>query len=245
MRIVHVLLLVLMVGCSSFQTTPVMDKDTNYERDIRMEVHYAVKDKWVGPVHINGMGVVPKSNFYKVKVFPPGKADMITLTSCHRVVKTPNPKKKGGWFSKGYYEFVIPMANTVDGDETCFFDIGVFEKKKGRHAWGMIAFEDPFYKLKGLKKCNGETKQYGGVSTCQAQNGSIQEYKFDRVVSPSEVKGCEITNIDYEVKNSKVWRFLMPAGPCEVEFYDINDPLNKIHRASLFGFDITPIRGVR
>ena len=240
-----IVLLLLLSGCASLITTPIMDKDTDYERDIVMEVQYSAKGKWKGPIKITGMGVVPKADFYNVKVFPPGKADMITLTSCHRVRKTPNPKKQGGWFAKGFYSFVIPMHDTVDGDETCFFDVGVFEKKKGRHAWGMIAFTDPFYKMSAVAKCNGLTKEYGGVSVCQAKSGSIQEYKFKKLVSPSEVKGCEITNIDYQVKNSKVWRFIMPAGPCEIEFYDIKDPLNNIHRASFFGFDIIPIRGIK
>jgi hypothetical protein len=246
MRLIQLLLVsFIATSCANLQTTPIMKKDVNYERDISMEVQHAVEGKWTKAVSIRGMGVVPKSSHYLVKVFPPGKADMITLTSCHRVRKTPNPKKKGGWFSKGYYQFQIPMINSVDSDETCFFDIGVFEKKRGRHAWGMLAFTDPFYKMSAISKCNGRATSYGGVSVCQAKSGSIQEYKFKTVVSPSQVKGCEIENINYGIKNSKVWRFLMPSGSCEIEFYDIEDPLNLIHRASLFGFDIIPIRGIR
>lgn len=240
-----ILLCLLLSSCGAFNSAPIMKKKTFYERDIVMDVEYVRNGKWVGPLRINGMGVMYKSSHYKVTVYPPGKADQITLTSCHRFIKTPKPKRSGGWFKKGYYQFVIPVKDSVDGDEGCFFDIGVFEAKKGRHAWGMIAFEDPaFYKMKAMTKCNGRNKQYDGVSVCQAKHGSIQEYKFDRLVSPAEVKGCEIKNIDYDVSNSKVWRFIMPRGPCEIEFYDIEKPLTMIHRASLYGFDNVPLRGM-
>jgi len=222
-----------------------MNTKLTYERDIIMDVSYVKDGKWAGPLRINGMGVMYESTHYKVKVYPPGKADMITIASCHRTRKTPNPKKKGGWKGAGYYEFVIPVAGTVDGNDSCFFDIGVFEKDKGRHAWGMIAFEDQFYQLGAMTKCNARHKKYEGVSVCQAKAGSIQQYEFDRLVEPSEVKGCEIVNIDYPRKSSKIWKFVMPKGSCEVEFYDIENPLTQIHRASFVGFDIIPIRGLK
>lgn len=236
----------ILSGCASLLGTPVMSTKLTYERDIVMDVSYVKDGKWAGPLRITGMGVMYKSSHYKVKVYPPGKADMITLASCHRTKKTPNPKKKGGWRQAGYYEFSIPVADTVDGENSCFFDVGVFEKEKGRHAWGTIAFEDPsFYKMKALTKCNGRHKQYDGVSVCQAKEGSIQQYEFDRLVAPSESPGCEIVNFDYPRPSSKVWKFIMPKGACEVEFYDIENPLTQIHRASLVGFDIIPIRGLK
>ena len=118
-------------------------------------------------------------------------------------------------------------------------------RKKGRHAWGTIALEDPRYKLPALTKCNGRVKKYDGTSVCQAKKGLIQEYVFDRRVSVTKVMGCEIANQATDQKYAKTWRFLMPEGECEIYFIDILNPEKFVHQAFFFGYDTIPIRGVK
>ena len=223
MKVLFFCLFIFMAGCTSFLTSPVMKEDVSYQRDITLHVKYLKKqNEWTPYYLIEGVGVMPKAPQYKIKVFPPGKADMITVTSCHREIKTPNPKKKGGWFSKGHYEFTLGLKDSVDHSELCSFDIGVYEKNKGRHAWGLLAISDSSrYNLPATVKCNGLVKKYAGTSVCQAKKGLIQEYSFDRKVSVTKVMGCEIANLSTQEKYSKTWRFLMPEGECEMFFIDI------------------------
>jgi hypothetical protein len=202
-----------------------------------------VNKKWLDPLTINGMGIMPKASHYSIKVFPPGVADMITVTSCHRELKTPNPKKDSRW--RDGYTFMVNMANTVDGEANCSIDVGVYEREGGRHAWGTIGFEDnDKYKLKALTKCNGRIWQYGGVSACQAKESLIQRYEFDREVRPSKSPGCEIYNLTTAEPNAKVWEFIMPSGECDVYFIDVKDPLNMVHKAIMHGYQVLPIRGI-
>jgi hypothetical protein len=224
-----------------------MKTDVNYQRDVRMHIRYEKDGKWTREYLVQGMGVMPYSSQYKIKVFPPGKADMITVTSCHREIKTPNPEKSGGgWFKKGHYEFTVPLQGTVDDSELCSFDIGVYEKNKGRHAWGTFAINDgKAYRLNATTKCNGRFKPYGGVSVCQAKKGLIQEYSFDRLVSVAAPVGCEISNLASKDRYAKVWRFLMPPGECEIFFIDVKNPRGFQHQAFFFGYDSIPIRGIQ
>lgn len=223
-------------GCTAL-LRPELDANVNYQRDIVFTIRYAQGDKWSQEYTITGMGVVPKADWYKVRVFPPGKADMITLDSCHREIKTPAPDK--GWFEKGY-EFDFSLVGSLESENSCsIVSIGVYEKKAGRHAWGDFAIVSDREKLPALTKCNGRIKQYGGVSVCQAKEGLIQEYIFDRPVDVAYTYGCEIK----KPADGKVWQFLMPAGECKIYFIDIKNP-DIIHLAHMFGYNTIPIRGV-
>jgi len=245
MRLICVLFLFIS-SCTSYETSPVMDEEMKYERDITMHVSMLNGNSWTQYYLINGSGVMPKADAYKIKVYPPGKADMITVTSCHVNKRTPNPEKKSKWFKKGYYEFEVPFKNTVDAENLCSFDIGVFEKDKGRHAWGLIAISDASrYNMPATMKCNGTRKRYNGTSVCQAKEGLIQGYEFKEKVSVAKVVGCEIANISSDQKYSATWRFVMPRGECEVFFVSYDDPIGKVHQAFLYGYGKMPIRGLK
>lgn len=180
---------------------------------------------------------MPESKKYEIKVFPPGKADMITVTSCHREEKTANPKKNG-WFQDGY-TFQVSLVSGLETKRACPIDIGIYEKKAGRHGWAMLAIETSREKLGALTKCNGRVKRYDGVSVCQAKTGLIQRYEFDREVVSATIQGCEIKSPE----DKKNWEFLMPEGSCTVYFIDKLNP-EIFHQANLHGYDTIPIRGV-
>lgn len=192
---------------------------------------------WSNKYTISGMGVMPESPWYQITVYPPGRADMLTITSCHREEKTANPDKDG-WFKKGY-TFTIGLVRGVETGRACPIDIGVYEKKAGRHAWGTMAILTEREKLPALTKCNGRVKQYGGVSVCQAKKGLIQKYEFKTPVAIATIAGCEIK----EPADKMNWEFLIPEGPCTVYFIDKKNP-DVFHQANWFGYDTIPIRGV-
>ena len=231
-----IFMIFFIAGCSTTShIRPELSTDINYQKDLKMIVTPQGGHKKT----IYGMGVIPKAKNYKIRIEPPGKADMITVLSCHREVKTPNPKRKGGWFKKKYYEFDVWPDQQHEIDSACSFDAGVYEKEKGRHAWGLVVVENDLAKLEATTKCNGRTTVYGGTSVCQAKAGLIQSIHFDRPVIASEVPGCVLET----PKDGRNWVYTMPKNECIIYFVDSKDP-NNFHKSVTFGYDTIPIRGV-
>lgn len=229
--------LFFLTACSTTGfSRPILSTDVNYQKDLKMIVTPA------GGLaqEIIGMGVVPKAVSYKIRVEPPGKADMITLLSCHREMKTPNPKRHGGWFAKKYYEFEIIPTEEHEIEKGCSFDAGVYEKDKGRHAWGLIVIESDRAKLEAITKCNGQTTRFKGTSVCQAKAGLIESIHFNQPVIATEVAGCTLK----KPKDKKNWVYIMPKDECTVYFVDEKNADN-FHKAVLFGYGQIPIRGVK
>lgn len=229
----------IFVSCTSTSIRPELDAKINYQKDLRMKVS-PWQDKSWGPYKVvEGMGVVESAKGYKIRVEPPGLADMITVLSCHREWKTPNPERQGGWFKRKYYEFEIWPTEDIEATKACSFDTGVYEKKAGRHAWGLLVINTKREKLAATFKCNGETVVYGGTSVCQSKKGLIESIHFDREVIATQTSGCEIP----QAKDNRNFVFQMVKGECVVYFVDKANPDN-IHKAVLFGYDTIPIRGV-
>lgn len=229
----------LLSGCSTeFLSRPKLDPKINYQRDIVFHVSFLSGGKWSPEYLINGMGVMPEADSYKIKVLPPGKADMITITSCHREEKMANPEKDGMF--KGTYSFQIDLVQGLESKRTCPIDIGVYEKEAGRHGFATMAISTEREKLPALTKCNGRVKQYSGVSVCQAKAGLLQRYEFKVPVDIATIPGCEIR----PSPDGLNWEFVMPQGSCTIYFIEKKNPDN-IHQANLFGYEIIPIRGVQ
>lgn len=230
------ILCIFLTGCAEALVRPQLDSSVNYQRDIKFKVRTWNGKEWSKSRKFFGVGVVNNALSYKIRVYPPGKADMITVTSCHREEKTANPDS--GWFESGY-EFTLTPVKGLENGRACSFSIGLYEKKKGRHGWGLLAIDTPREKLPAIAKCNGQVTQFGGVSICQAKEGLMQEYVFDRKVEVAYSSQCAIK----KSKDGINWRFLMPKGECVIYFIDRMDP-DTFHQAILFGYSTIPIRGV-
>lgn len=227
---------IVLTSCSSVM--PKMDSDIKYQRDIRFTVQYWENGNWGLIRSFTGVGVVKWSPKYRVEVFAPGKADMMTLTSCHREIKTPNPDSKGGgWFSKRRYPFEFRADDMIERGKLCMINIGIYEKKKGRHGWGLIAIEHPDAKMGAFVRCNGTPKEWKGTSFCQAKEGLVQRIEFSRPVSTTMYGDCFIK----KPEDGMNWEYLMPRGRCVLSFFDEN--LNE-HVHYMYGYDTIPIRGV-
>jgi hypothetical protein len=186
------------------------------------------------------MGVIRKAKGYKIRVDPPGIAEKIILTTCHRQMATPPPKQKGGWFSDKYYEFEFYPDEQHEIEKACSFDIGVYESGvKERHAWGLLIIESDRAGLAARVKCNGTAETYGGTSKCQAKAGLIQSIHFDRPVKLAAGPNCEIKI----PKDNMNFVYRIPADECKMFFVDINNA-EKFHKAVLFGYEQMQIRGV-
>lgn len=229
--------MIFLAGCTT--TLPIMDSNIKYQRDLSFDVEYwdAKKKRWSDEKKFVGVGVLKMAPRYRVTLFAVGKVDMMVLSSCHRELKTPNPKKGGGWFSRRSHQFEFSADDLIEKGKPCMINGGVYEKKKGRHGWLMAAIEDPKATLKAKTRCNGEVKMNSGTSFCQAKETLIQRIEFDRPVYTTFYGDCRLK----EPKDKMNWEYLMPRGKCILHFVDMD--FNE-HVHYMFGYDTIPIRGV-
>lgn len=231
------------MGCSTTQDIkPDLAEQAekiNYQKDLKMKIRAWNGKEWGPSKTVYGAGIIPKSTGYKIRVEPPGKADLMTIENCHRELKTPNPKRHGGWFSKKYYEFEIWPTEEHEIEKACSFETGVYEKNEGRHAWGLLVIESERAGLPATLKCNGKVEVFGGTSICQAKKNLIQSIHFDRRVRHAFGMGCELK----EPADLRNWVFQIPEGECKVFFVDVENPSN-FHKAVFYGYSKIPIRGV-
>ena len=239
MKIIILMILSFMaIGCST--VLPEMDSDINYQRDIEFEVQYynAKKKRWSEPEKFVGVGVIKQAIKYRVTLYAPGKVDMMVLYSCHRELKTPHPTSSGGWFSSKRYVFEFEADPAIEKGKMCMLNAGVYEKKKGRHGWGLLAIAHQNAHLKATVRCNGKVETKTGTSFCQAKEGLIQMIQFAGPVETTMYGKCIIA-IPEDGMN---WEYLMPKNKCILTFIDM-DLEEHVHY--MYGYDTIPIRGVQ
>lgn len=220
----------ILSGCMTSEMVTKQDSSLFYQKDIKFKVETKnSKNEWALLGEFRGGTVIPQSDIYKISVFPEGNADLLSVTSCHREMRTQDPDKEG--FRKGY-AFEIKPVPELESGRACPIEVGVYEKKKGRNGWATIAIENKKYNLSVDTKCNGALKSQGGVSFCQSRKGLIQEYVFNRQVEAVYTSGCEVG----DGKPAYIYTFLMPRGPCTVYFVDSKNEA-QIHQANLYGYD--------
>lgn len=203
-----------------------------YQKDIRFKVETKdAKGKFATVGEYRGAAVIPHGKGYKITVYPEGKADLLSVTSCHREIRTQDPDKK--IFEKGY-GFELEPIETLEVGRACPIELGVYEQKYGRNGWGFLAFTSKEYNLNAHTKCNGTVQVQAGVSVCQSRKGLIQEYQFDRPVDiVFEGLHCDIND---GKPQGTLFTFLMPRGPCTVYFIDSKNA-DILHQANLYGYD--------
>lgn len=195
----HLLLASLLVGCTSVDQK--LDPKIFYKRDMQITVN---GKSW------NGVAVAPLSDKYDVVVKTPGRMDLFTFTSCHREF---TQRDAGNEIKFTYYPTV-----GIEDVGSCVVRMGAYEKKRGRHAWGLIDFETKGYTAQADVACNGSLSNANGVTVCQSYAGLKQRirFKYPMKISPSE--GCRMLtpvdelNFDYEiVKGECVYEFFEPS----------------------------------
>jgi len=162
---------VIMCGCSTIPQK--LDPKKFYRRDLP----FCVENLGC----FEGVTVLAKRDSYKFEVEPKGGADidLMVATTCHREDSTESTES--GWFifqSNNKYEYTYrPVAGKEDTGD-CPLRINTYEKDKGRHAWAMIYFEHPKFKMPATVTCMGRVYNYNGVSVCQSKRFLSQRIRF-------------------------------------------------------------------
>lgn len=194
-------LIFLFTGCTSVPQQ--LNPAVFYKRDIRIEVN-GLKG--------NGVIVVPYAASYKFKIKSPGKMDLFAYASCHREKTL---EKAGKGWSDNRIEFDFrPDRDIESSGLSCPLQIGTWEIKRGRNAWGFVDFETPKLSLPAHLKCNGSEFDANGVSICQSRKGLIQEIAFPVEVLTSSKAACPAMT----TKDAKLYRYKCDGRRCVFRF---------------------------
>lgn len=177
--------ILLMTGCSSVPQR--LDTNLFYRNDLPFCVeNYGC---------FEGTTVLPRMPQYKFELSPKGDAsvDFFVATTCNRN-RTFEPGDPGfiwgalegflkffGKKKEGLKYLYVPLPGMED-DGDCPLILHTYEKEKGRHAWAFIRFEHPKYNLPATLYCDGDSRNFGGISICQAKAGLKQWASFPEPV---------------------------------------------------------------
>lgn len=158
-------------SCGSLPKEP--DPKIYYKRDIQITVGDKVS---------RGTMVLPAQDKYKVELKSPGKMDLLTVASCHREYQKEEVGYEHGW--------TYAPVKGIEDQVACPLQINGYDKFKGKHAFGYVAFERVDKPLKATILCNGETMQANGVGICQARQGLQQKISFESDVRVASRDRC-------------------------------------------------------
>jgi len=184
-------------------------------------------------VEFCGVGVLPPMEDYQFEVRGYGKLDYFALTSCHEETSVEGLKKKVD----------VTYTPTIERSKSCHLYVSAYNRRQ-RHGWGLLAFEDPRYKLEAILYCNGYESQVKGVSVCQSREGLLQKIVFkEKVKLVNPVNGaaerhdnCPEIGTDYK----KEYEFLIPPRECVYGF--IGKKSDAIHRLLVIGYEDVIVR---
>ncbi len=226
-------LLLIFGGCSTLSSSVVqaLKSDDVYKYDISGEVNGKPFD---------GVGVIPYSDNYNMKIISKVNVDMLTITSCHRDISVESAIQLG-WFDngRGYtYQF---EPGPLENQGSCLVKFGAYNKStQGQNSWGILDFETPEATLPATNVCNGIVSQTNGVSICQSKAGLIQSLVFPVPVKVAKDKmqvGCEIASTD-----NVAWEYSISKGECVWAFVEMGGT-HRLHRATSVGYSQIQIRG--
>jgi hypothetical protein len=213
------LLLALGSGCATVSES--LKDTTFYRRDIELKVNGQ---------KARGAVVVPKADRYVIEGEVKGGFDFLIVRSCHREFTAEN---EGGSF-----KYVYEPRPGIEDNRACPLEIRGAEKGKGRHSFGFIDFQNARDALGALLSCNGEVKEFHGVSVCQSPAGLIQKIRFP---VPVLVQGgnadCKIP----EPPNGLEFEFKTPLRQCLFMFMEKQSP-HRTHRMMTLGYEAQVIR---
>lgn len=213
-----VLFSLVLTSCSTVQSPfePESFKKGLYRKDMKLAAN-----SYSG----HGVLVIPKSKKYKMNVKAIGKLDLFTVTSCHREITQEDAGYKGRFLGFGKDSRLAKMefipAKGLEDSGSCPIEFGGYEKKRGRHSWGILVAEHDGATLPSKVHCNGRDAQYRGVSICQSRAGLVQKIEFPTPVVYNLDKACKYTHV--KLIDGKTFEYRMPEGECLIYFQEIGD----------------------
>lgn len=187
-----------------------------------------------------GVGLLPAKDDYEIKVKSYGKLNFFSLTTCHREDTTENPDD-GIFRVNGNTK--IKFKPEIEKEKACPMYVAAYNMD-AKHAWGIIAFENPRFKLKAKLECNGDVVKNNGVSICQSRQGLIQRITFnEEVVMGKPIAGPEDRNKpcnELPTSDNKVFEFELSNRECRYVF--LGKESKELHTLYTIGYEDIVIR---
>jgi len=195
-----------------------------YKRDIQININGK---------EIDGVGVVPMSNEYKIEIEAKGDLDLFTLSTCHREIANERAWNSGLFPNKRKTK-VNFKPTEIEIEDYCPMMLGGYEITKGRHSWGVVDFKTKEETLDARLICNGVDSNFNGVSICQAKEGLLQRIIFNTEVTVDPDEDCQLP-----ILKGKIFEFSIKKGLCVYAFKGQN---KELHRLTTVGYEHIMLR---
>lgn len=209
----------LFVGCQSLvvqELTP----GVAYRHDLPMEIN--------GQEYV-GFAVVEDLDKHNIKLDPKGKMDFMAMRTCARE----HTLEEAGY--RDQKVVYVPDRQFEGVGDYCPVSFISLEKKKERHAFGMVFTEHNNYQLKGTVYCNSDGTSYNGVGACQLRHGLWASISFGEDIE-------KITNTcGYALKLNSYIKFKVPKHFCVFYFKGTS---GKVFELTTFGYEEIPYGGL-
>jgi len=162
-----VIIPVLFFSCSLPKEIP--DIVTNYRLDLKIDN--------IGNIQY-GLAILKDKPLYTLELTSNGLMDYLSFNSCSTTIT----KTNAGGILKRKETKINFRPNEIEKEFNCDAKIDITEKKKQRHTFGYVVFENPKFKLPAKVICGDKTNDFSGVSVCQNYAGNKIRIKFDNSV---------------------------------------------------------------
>lgn len=223
--------LMMITGCATTSVTTTQP-GVAYKYDIKGTINGAPFD---------GVGVVPYSSAYDMKITSRVDVDLLTVTSCHRDFSVESAITLGWFQAKRGYDYKYNPAPGIEDVGSCLVRFGAYNESQGQNAWGVVDFETPDTTLPAENICNEQDMSTNGVSICQSRVGLIQRLKFSSPVKQA-VKSLDPKCVFSAPSDGMTWEYMTPTGECVIAFGEVGPPY-RIHRHTTVGYTDIQIRG--
>lgn len=204
----------------------------------------------VNGIKYYGVGLVPYSEKYEIKIYPPNKTiDLLQWSSCDGSDFAPDAVKDYFWVWKKDDEFFkitdknspfFTLSDIQKSYVNCPLRIDALTKYKKGLYFGILLFYKKTSKPQGLTvtvNCNRQKDRFDkGIAYCQASKGKVTWIEFSRpVVFTDDAVGERCPKLK-RLSDRKI-ELYMGSGDCYYNFMDENEQEIDFYH---YGFEENP-----
>jgi hypothetical protein len=225
------LIALVLMGCSS--VPQLLDPNVFYIRSMDFSVD--------GTRYI-GTAVIPKKTNYNLEIYSTDTMDLVTIRTCAREFYGEKVGTGGGilfWQKEKKFTYQYQPDTELEYGRLCPIEIASYDATSGGNLWAYIDVDSNStdFRLPAQWRCNGEVRQFNGVSICQNRVDNLVKVEFPEevIVKPQSYDSRCAWDDKTPFFRGKAFEFRMPRGTCFYTFMG-TAPDRKKHRATVIGY---------